>query len=89
MKLDIVGKRIKQLRKDRGMTQRQLAQATGLPQSLLSQIEGGKRPGSGIRLDAARKIAFALRISLDALAGIPLDDTDSEIMPTALALVGS
>jgi len=80
MKPDSVGERIKRTREARKMSQRQLALATGLPQSLLSQIENGVRPGSGIRLDAARRIAFALSVSLDALAGIPEDMKDSERM---------
>jgi transcriptional regulator with XRE-family HTH domain len=81
MKPDIVGRRIERLRHARGMTQRQLAEATDLPQSLLSQIETGARRGGGIQLDAARRIAFALHVSLDALAGVPLDD-ESEANPT-------
>ena len=78
---DAIGKRIKRVRERRGMSQRQLALATGLPQSLLSQIENGVRPGSGIRVDAARRIAFALSISLDALVGTP----DEEKLPAAVA----
>ena len=82
---DIVGKRIRQLRKKRGLTQVQLADTAKLPQSQISQIESGVRQGGTIALDAARRIAFALRVSLDALAGVPTDDTESEIVPTAAA----
>ena len=60
MKPDAIGERIKRLREARDMSQRQLALATKLPQSHLSQIENGVRPGSGMRVDAARRIAFAL-----------------------------
>jgi hypothetical protein len=38
--------------------------------------QNGVRRGSGIQLDAARRIAFALSVSLDALAGVPLDETE-------------
>ena len=78
---DIVGKRIRTLRKARGLTQAQLAELCDLPQSQISQIESGARRGSTIQLDAARAIAFALGVSLDALAGVPTDDTESELLP--------
>ncbi len=89
MKPDIVGERVKRLRQARGISQRQLAKDAALPQSLLSQIESGTRRGSAIQLDAARRIAFALGVSLDALAGVPTDDTESELMPAGVALVGA
>ena len=81
---DIVGKRLRQLRKARGLTQAQLAELASLPQSQISQIESGVRRGSAIQLDAARNLAFALGVSLDALAGVPtdVDDRESESMPT-------
>jgi len=88
MEPDVVGKRIKRLRQARGMSQRQLAILAEVPQSLLSQIENGIRRGDKVQLDAARRIAFALGVSLDAMAGIPLDD-DSEHVPASVAMVGA
>jgi transcriptional regulator with XRE-family HTH domain len=85
-KPDIVGRRIYTLRKARGLTQAQLAEATGLPQSQISQIESGARLGSTIQLDAARRLAFALGVSLDAIAGVPTD-VESERKPAELAHV--
>jgi transcriptional regulator with XRE-family HTH domain len=82
---DIVGRRIRTLRKARGLTQAQLAELCDLPQSQISQIESGVRRGSAIQLEAARAIAFALHVSLDALAGSPSDDTESEPMPADAA----
>ena len=87
-KPDIVGRRIRTLRKARGLTQAQLAEATGLPQSQISQIESGARLGSTIQLDAARRLAFALGVSLDAVAGVPTD-VESELVPAAADLVGA
>jgi transcriptional regulator with XRE-family HTH domain len=86
---DIVGRRIRALRKKRGLTQNQLAELCDLPQSQISQIESGVRRGSAIQLEAARAIAFALGVSLDALAGVPTDGADTEREPTATALVGA
>jgi XRE family transcriptional regulator, fatty acid utilization regulator len=84
-KPDIVGRRIRHLRKARGLTQAQLAELCELPQSQISQIESGVRLGSAIQLRAARRIAFALGVSLDALAGVPMDDQESEQLATAIA----
>jgi transcriptional regulator with XRE-family HTH domain len=89
MEPDVVGKRIKRLRQQRGMSQRQLSILAGVPQSLLSQIENGIRRGDKVQLDAARSIAFALGVSLDALAGVPMDSDDSEALPISPALVGA
>ena len=51
-------------REYRGLTQRSLAQAAGLSQSMMNEIERGKRQPS---LDKARAIAAALRVGLDDL----------------------
>ena len=83
MEPDVVGKRIKYLRQRRGMSQRQLATLARVPQSLLSQIENGIRRGDKVQLDAARRIAFVLSVSLDALAGVPVDD-ESEGEPAGV-----
>jgi transcriptional regulator with XRE-family HTH domain len=81
MSHDAIGERIRYLRVARGMSQRALALATELPQSLLSQIENGIRPGSGMRVDAARRIAFALGVSLDGLVGTPADTGEHAPVP--------
>ena len=86
---DTVGRRLRQLRQERRLTQAQLAEQAHVPQSLISQIESGARRGSTIALEAARRLAFALKVSLDALAGVPTDEEqDAEAFPTAMALVG-
>ncbi len=51
-------------REHRGMTGRDLADAVGVRQSYISQIETGKREGS---IDVLRRIAIALGITLDDL----------------------
>ena len=55
------------------MSQRQLAAAAKVPQPLISQIESGKRPGAHIHLAVGARLAFALKVSLESLAGVPLD----------------
>ncbi|MBK3734043.1 helix-turn-helix domain-containing protein [Azospirillum argentinense] len=55
---------VKVFRDHRGMTQAQLAEATGLKQAYVSQIEAGTRGGS---VDVLKRIADALRVELDDL----------------------
>ncbi|NUA99729.1 helix-turn-helix domain-containing protein [Azospirillum melinis] len=56
---------VKVFREHRGMTQSQLAQAAGLKQSYVSQIESGVRTGS---VDVLKRIAAALRVDLNDLS---------------------
>jgi len=86
---DMVGKRLRQMRLARGLTQMELAEKADIPQSTLSEVESGSRQGLGITLRAARRLAFALGVSLDALAGTPAEEQDAEAFPTAMALVGA
>jgi transcriptional regulator with XRE-family HTH domain len=85
MQPDIVGRRLKRMRKARGLGQKELAELAMVQQSFISQIETGARRGSTIQLDAARRLAFVLRVSLDELAGVGKGDVESEPMPAAVA----
>ena len=55
---------VKVFREYRGLTQKQLAEAAGINQVYVSQIESGARSGS---VDVMKRIADALRIDLDAI----------------------
>lgn len=77
MEPDIVGERIKRLREQRGMSQRQLAKAARIAPALLSQVESGKRRGAHVQLAVASRVAFALGVSLDTLTGGPLEASPS------------
>lgn len=55
---------VKVWREHRGMTARALADAAGLSQAYVSQIEGGKREGS---IGALKAIADALGVTIDDL----------------------
>jgi transcriptional regulator with XRE-family HTH domain len=83
---DIVGKYIRVTRHKRGYRQKELAELAQMPQSLLSQIESGVRRGSTIQLDAARRLALVLGVSLDALAGLTKtqEEDDGELLPSGL-----
>ncbi len=56
---------VRVFRKHRGLTLDALAEATGIAQSYLTEIETRKKPGS---LDALIKIAAALEVPLDDIA---------------------
>ena len=59
-----VGKRISFLRKERKITQQELSKLTGLLQSNIARVEGGKF-NTGI--DIYSKIAIALKVDLSEL----------------------
>lgn len=60
-------KRIKELRKEKGMTQLQVQMKIGIDQSDYSKIESGKRY---FTFEQCRKLAIALDTSMDYLAGL-------------------
>lgn len=71
-----VGKAIRELRKEKGLSQEELAAASGITQAALSQIENGKRPGSG----TLNKLSKALQVpvSLIYVLGMEKDDVPKE-----------
>lgn len=58
-----LGKRVKQARKEKGYTQKELGEKTGYSEPHISHVEGGAIPS----LEFAAKLAKALEISLDEL----------------------
>src|SRR5262245_60987015 len=68
--LDAIGERIRHLRQARGLSLRQLAGLAHVPQSTLSCVESGSRAGGKLSLDTGKRLARALGISLDVIAGV-------------------
>lgn len=64
--------RLKELRKEKGLTQIQMQFLTGIDQSDYSKIENGKRYYT---FEQCKRIAVALDTSMDYLAGL----TDEKI----------
>ena len=62
-----LGNRLRQLRKDRNLTQQQLAELIGVKNSVISFYEVGERLPSP---DVLRKLAMALHTTADYLLGI-------------------
>jgi transcriptional regulator with XRE-family HTH domain len=63
-----IGPRLRQLRRDRGVTLQALADETGLSMSTLSRLESGKRNPT---LDLLIPLAHAHRVALDQLVAAP------------------
>ena len=59
--------RLKELRRERGLTQIQMQMRTGIDQSDYSKIENGKRYYT---FEQCRRIALALDTRMDYLAGL-------------------
>ena len=59
--------RLKELRKEKGLTQVQMQMLTGIDQSDYSKIENGKRYYT---FEQCKRIALALDTSMDCLAGL-------------------
>ena len=94
MEPDSIGKRLKLLRERRGLTIRALATLAAVPQSTISMVEAGIRPGIGLRLGTVKRICWALGVGIGELAG-PIDeervrgDEESSLEPAGVALVGA
>ena len=61
------GKNIKEARKKAGLTQKELADASGVAKITIQQYEAGKRQP---RLEQLMKIAEAMKIKVDVLIGV-------------------
>ena len=79
-----LGERIKQRREELRMTQKDLADAVGTPQSHIAALEGGSRKDVTGR--TLRRVARALKCSADDLIGT-FEDREDELQPAALVSV--
>ncbi|MBX6396153.1 MAG: helix-turn-helix transcriptional regulator [Alicyclobacillaceae bacterium] len=61
-----IGERLKELRLQRGMTVRELAEKAGVSQSYVYAVEAGTR---GSRVDKLMRIARALDVDIATLVG--------------------
>ena len=59
-----MGNSISKLRKEKEMTQSELAELIGVTQETISKLENGKR---NLDINTAQKIAIAFEVSLDEL----------------------
>ena len=71
-----LGKKIMQLRKDKKMTQKRLAELVGVSMSFMGLIERGERKAS---LETIVSIANALEVGLNYLLSASLNNVSSEL----------
>jgi XRE family transcriptional regulator of biofilm formation len=74
-----IGQRIQRLRVQRNMSQTDLAERSGVKQSLISRIERGSRPNP--TADVLRRLARTLGCTTDYLVGMhEQDEEDDEVL---------
>ncbi|WP_092425114.1 helix-turn-helix domain-containing protein [Devosia crocina] len=61
---EVFGKRVREVRHERGWTQEQLAFEAGVKRAYLSEVENGQR---NVSLDVVEKLAKALGVGPEAL----------------------
>lgn len=76
--MDSLGRLIRRTRRERDLTQEQLAQMSGVSRSLIASIETGLSVPS---LETLKKIALALDISGSQLSAALLTDSQQEPTP--------
>lgn len=75
-----VGDRLREVRKRRGLTQRELAARAGVSLSLVRKLEQGERTDT--RLETMRRFAVALAVPTTRLLARPSSGDDGETEPT-------
>jgi transcriptional regulator with XRE-family HTH domain len=83
-----LGERIIYLRSKKHLSQSQLARQAGIPYSTLCSLEKGLRSGEKVSLGIAKRLALALGVTLDYLAGMYEED-ENDLEPASTALVGA
>jgi transcriptional regulator with XRE-family HTH domain len=88
-----IGDRLRSIRKRRGISQRELAKASGLSYSLVQKVEQGER--EDIRVETALKLARALRVPTSSILArdtsaddTPAQDIEEAWGPVRRALAG-
>ena len=77
-----IGKRIQQRREKLGLTQEELADASGLRQSIISRLERGTRKNPSA--DTVRRLATTLGVTADWLIGMHEPDEMEQTPAAAL-----
>jgi transcriptional regulator with XRE-family HTH domain len=73
--MNLKGERIKELRKERGLSQAKLAKECGISRSVIAMVESGKQNGGR---DFNKAIANYFGVSIDYLEGMTDDRNNSK-----------
>jgi transcriptional regulator with XRE-family HTH domain len=84
--MQTMAQRITKMREKRGLSSSALAKEAQIPLSTLSVVERGIRRGEGLTVDTAKRIAAALGVSLDYLAGMYDEAEDEQTREPATAV---
>ena len=79
-----IGKKVYRLRRERQLSQKELADRAGISQPVISRLETDER--SNVNADVLKRLAKALGCTTDYLVGM-YEDEDSERKPAAEAMV--
>ena len=82
-----MGQRLRKRREQLGLSQRQLARHTGIPQSTISDLERGVQADMTTAL--VKRFARALACTTDYLIGMYEDDDQGNMKPADVVLVGA
>ncbi len=81
-----LGKRIRELRKQKGLTQEQLGESSGVGSKYISQVE---RTGANVTLGLADNIAGGLEVELKDLFDFDHKAEDAKLRSELISLVES
>lgn len=73
-----VGERLRDVRKRRGLSQKQLSERSGVSESYISKLEQEAVDGKRLRLETARNLARALHVPTSALVPTPREEDASQ-----------
>jgi transcriptional regulator with XRE-family HTH domain len=79
LSLEVLGERLRQRRKDRQLSQQELAARMQIPQGWISELENGKRPH--VEADTIYRFCRALNCTSDYLVGLSDDPTPRKKRP--------
>jgi transcriptional regulator with XRE-family HTH domain len=81
-----LGEKVERLRRERGLTQQELADRAGVSQTIISRLERRRR--TNVHADVLKGLAKALGCTTDYLVGM-YEDEDNTVRSAAEALVGA
>ena len=82
-----LGARVAKLRKERQLSQQELAKRVGVHQSFISKMESGEQANPNAEI--VKNLAKALACTADYLVGMYEDDEESELETAAVDMVGA
>lgn len=83
--VDVIGRRVRRLRLERGLSLRALAKCSGVTLSAISGVEVGTRGGLNLTAHTCIRLARALGVTADALMSLEEDGAAEPPVARAVA----